>query len=122
MVKTLKDFVDEARSRVREIPPADLKARIDRAEEMLILDVREESEVAEGKIPGAVCIPRGVLERDAPEALPDRQRRIVCYCRGGQRSVLACDTLREMGYTDVMSMAGGWREWTALGLPVEKTQ
>jgi rhodanese-related sulfurtransferase len=119
-MKTLKDFVDEVRGRVKEIPPADLKARLDRGEELVVLDVREESEVAQGKIPGAVCVPRGVLERDVLQALPDQNRKIVCYCRGGQRSMLACDTLQKMGYNDVISMAGGWREWTALDFPVEK--
>jgi sulfur-carrier protein adenylyltransferase/sulfurtransferase len=118
--KTLKDFVDEVRGHVREVPPADVKARIDRGEEQVILDVREESETAEGVIPGAVRVPRGVLERDVLEKIPDQRRRIICYCRGGQRSMLACDTLQKMGYGDVMSMAGGWREWTALDYPVEK--
>lgn len=118
--KTLKDFVEEARFSVREIPPADLKARLDRREEMILLDVREESEVAAGKIPGAVCVPRGVLERDVLQAIPDQKIRILCYCRGGQRSILACRTLQEMGYADVMSMAGGFREWLALDYPVEK--
>jgi rhodanese-related sulfurtransferase len=117
---TFKDLVEEARLRVREIPPADLKARLDRNEELLVLDVREESETAGGRIPGASCVPRGVLERDILQLVPDQSRRLVVYCRGGNRSVLACDTLQRMGYTCALSMAGGFREWEALDYPVEK--
>jgi rhodanese-related sulfurtransferase len=121
MAKSLKDFVNEARAQVKEITPeegARLLAQPDR-EGWTFLDVREPDEFAAGHVPGARSQPRGFLEvkadlehpkRDA--WLAQRDRPLVLYCGGGQRSVLAARTLQEMGFSRVVSMAEGWTGWT----------
>jgi rhodanese-related sulfurtransferase len=81
--------------------------------------VREESEWARGHLPGAVHVGKGVIERDVETAFPDPDTPLVLYCGGGYRSALAADALREMGYTHVESMDGGYRAWTTAGFPVE---
>jgi rhodanese-related sulfurtransferase len=86
----------------------------------VLVDVREESEFAAGHIPGAVHIGKGVIERDIEAKVPDPHTPLVLYCGGGFRSALAADALQKMGYTNVISMDGGWRAWTEKGLPVEK--
>jgi len=83
------------------------------------VDVREESEYARGHLPGAIHIGKGVIERDIESRIPDAAAEIVVYCGGGYRSALAADALQKMGYTNVRSMDGGWRGWTAAGLPTE---
>ncbi len=84
-----------------------------------LVDVREDTEWAAGHVAGAVHIGKGVIERDIEDRIPDKNAEIVLYCGGGFRSVLAADALQKMGYTNVASMAGGWREWKAAGAPVE---
>ena len=86
---------------------------------MVIIDVREDSEWAKGHIPGAVHLGRGVIERDIEDLYPDKGTRLVLYCGGGYRSALAAESLQKMGYRQVLSMAGGWREWNEKGLPTE---
>ncbi|HVN87384.1 MAG TPA: rhodanese-like domain-containing protein [Candidatus Binatia bacterium] len=112
-------LVDEARRRVRELRVADVKAMMDRGERFQLIDVREESEWANGHLPGACHLSKGIIERDIEIAIPDLNVPIVLYCGGGYRSALAADNLRTMGYTNVASMDGGWREWTAAGLPTK---
>lgn len=109
------DLVNEARSRVRECSVQDVKARLDAGETFCLIDVREESEYARGRLPGAVHLSKGVIERDIEAAVPDPATPLVLYCGGGYRSALAADALTRMGYTDVMSMDGGWRGWTEAG-------
>jgi rhodanese-related sulfurtransferase len=114
MAKTFQQMVAEAKTRIREVS----------ADEALALpatfvDVREESDWAKGHLPGAVHLSRGVLEARADQALPDKDAPVVLYCGGGSRSALAADALREMGYTDVRSLAGGFRAWAAAGHPTE---
>lgn len=82
---------------------------------LILIDVREDSEWAQGHAQGAIHIGRGVLERDIERAIPDRDAAIVLYCGGGYRSALAADSLQKMGYSNVFSMAGGWRDWCAAG-------
>jgi rhodanese-related sulfurtransferase len=84
------------------------------------VDVREESEFAAGHLPGAVHIGKGVIERDIEAKVPDPATPLVLYCGGGFRSALAADALQKMGYTNVLSMDGGWRDWTAAGYATEK--
>ena len=110
----------EAKARVRECTVADVKARQDAGEAFLLVDVREESEYAAGHIPGAAHIGKGVIERDIETKVPDPATPLVLYCGGGFRSALAADVLQRMGYTNVLSMDGGWRDWTGRGLPVER--
>jgi len=112
-------LVDEARRRVHEVSVADVKAMLDRGERFHLLDVREESEWANGHLPRAQHLSKGIIERDIEQLIPDAAAPIVLYCGGGFRSALAADNLRAMGYRNVSSMDGGWREWTAAALPIE---
>ena len=113
-------LVEETKPRVREVTVADVKAMLDRGARMQLIDVREESEWARGHLPGARHLSKGIIERDIETAVPDRAAPLVLYCGGGFRSALAADNLQKMGYTDVVSMDGGWREWTEKELPVAK--
>jgi sulfur-carrier protein adenylyltransferase/sulfurtransferase len=118
MMKTGTELLDEARGRVREISVAELRALQDDGGEVVILDVRDQPEVNLGKIPGALHISRGNLESRV-EALVGRDARVVTYCATGTRSVFAADTLSQMGYADVASLAGGFREWAETGGDIE---
>ena len=113
-------LVNDAKSRIRETNVSEVKQRLDRGERFHLIDVREESEWARGRLPGAVHLGKGVIERDVEEKFPDPGTELVLYCGGGFRSALAADNLQRMGYTNVKSMDGGWRGWTEAGLPVEK--
>jgi rhodanese-related sulfurtransferase len=113
-------LVTDAKSRVKECTIADMRAKQAAGEKFVLVDVREESEFAAGHIPGAVHIGKGVIERDIEAKIPDSATPLVLYCGGGFRSALAADALQKMGYTNVISMDGGWRAWTEQGLPVEK--
>jgi rhodanese-related sulfurtransferase len=108
-------LVNEARGQIRECTVADVKARLDRDEPLQLIDVREDSEWAAGRIPGARHIGRGVLERDVEALIPDPDTDIVLYCGGGYRSALAALNLQKMGYRRVVSMDGGIRGWREAG-------
>jgi rhodanese-related sulfurtransferase len=110
-------LVNEARKQIRECTVADVKARMDRGESFQLIDVREESEYAAGRIPGARHIGRGVLERDVETLIPDPDADLVLYCGGGYRSALATANLQKMGYRRVVSMDGGIRGWRQAGYP-----
>ena len=112
--------VDDARARVRECTVGDVKVRLDRGERFHFVDVREDDEFAQDHAAGAVHLGKGVIERDIETAIPNRQEPIVLYCGGGYRSVLAADSLRQMGYTNVISMDGGIKAWRDAGYPIEK--
>jgi rhodanese-related sulfurtransferase len=112
-------LVDEARPRVKEISIAGYGERLMRCEQHVLIDVRENHEWAAGRLPGALHLGRGIIERDIESYFADRSTPIVCYCGGGYRSVLVCDSLQRMGYTNTVSLAGGFRGWQAAGLPVE---
>ena len=113
-------LVQDAKSRVRETNVADVKARLDRKDPIVLIDVREDHEWIDGRIPGAIHLGRGILERDAEEKLPDKDAELVLYCGGGFRSALAADNLQKMGFTRVLSMDGGIRSWREAGLPTVK--
>ena len=113
-------LVGEAKTRVKESNVADVKRRIDGGEKFLLVDVREDNEWVNGHVPGAVHMGRGVIERDIEGRVPDTSTKIVLYCGGGFRSALVADNLQKMGYSNVESMDGGWRGWTAAGLPTVK--
>ena len=112
--------VDDARARVRECTVSDVKARLERGEQFHFVDVREDDEFGQDHAAGAIHIGKGVIERDIETAIPNKQAPIVLYCGGGYRSVLAADSLRQMGYSDVISMDGGIKAWRAAGYPMEK--
>jgi rhodanese-related sulfurtransferase len=113
-------LVNDAKSRIRETNVAQVKSRLDRGEKPLLVDVREESEFAAGHIPGAVHLSKGIIERDIETRVPDTDKEIILYCGGGFRSALVADNLQKMGYTNVISMDGGWRVWTESGGAVER--
>lgn len=111
-MKSGTDLYTEAKSRIREVSPKDVKAMRDRGEQFTLLDVRDQNEVNLGKVPGAVHISRGTLEGKVESAIP-RDANVVIYCAGGNRSALAAVTMQEMGYTNVSSMSGGFRDWSS---------
>lgn len=113
-------IVDDARKRIRETNSDEVKAKLDRGEKFLLVDVREESEFAKDHLPGAVHLGKGVIERDIEQRVPDLNTPMVLYCGGGFRSALAADNLQKMGYTDVLSMDGGVRVWRERGFPLTK--
>ena len=94
--------------------------RMDRGEKFLLLDVREDNEWANGHLPGAAHMGRGIIERDIEAKVPETATKMILYCGGGFRSALVADNLQKMGYTNVSSMDGGWRGWTEAGLPTAK--
>ncbi len=124
---TATRLLEMARRTVGELTAPEAKARLDRGEFDLVLDVREPEEWQKGHLPKAMHAPRGMLEwyADAttkygrPEITGRREGRILVACASGGRSLLAAETLRRMGYRDVTSLAGGFAEWSKLGLPVE---
>jgi len=113
-------LVDAVRINIRECTVNDIGKRTAAKEQFLLFDVREESEFAQGHIPGAKSLGKGIIERDIESVVPDQDREIVLYCGGGFRSALAADNLQKMGYTNVISMDGGFRGWKEANLPIEK--
>ncbi|MBV9923602.1 MAG: sulfurtransferase [Acidobacteria bacterium] len=110
-------LVDDARSRVREVAVEQALERVRNGARLI--DVREDNEWQRGHAAGAEHIGRGVIERDIETAVPDHDAELILYCGGGYRSALACDNLQRMGYTNVHSLAGGWKAWQDSGAPVE---
>ena len=84
------------------------------------MDVREDNEWAAGHAAGAVHLGKGIIERDIEAKVPGKDTKLVLYCGGGFRSALAADNLQKMGYTNAISLDGGWKAWQQAGLPVEK--
>ncbi len=113
-------IVNDAKTRVKEADFRDIKKRMEAGEKMILVDTREDSEWARGHIPNAVHLGKGVIERDVEKTFPDKKTLLVLYCGGGFRSALAADNLQKMGYTNVISMDGGWRGWTEAGFPMAK--
>ena len=113
-------LVADAKARIREVTVADVQADWAAGADLALIDTREESEWNAGRARGAVHLGKGVIERDIERAVPDPEARIVLYCGGGYRSALAADALQKMGYRNVFSLAGGWRAWTAAGMPVDR--
>jgi rhodanese-related sulfurtransferase len=113
-------LVQDAKSRVKETNVADVKRRMDAGEKFVLVDTREDNEWANGHLPGAVHLSKGIIERDIERAVPDSGAKVILYCGGGFRSALAADNLQKMGYTNVESMDGGWKGWNEAGLPTAK--
>ena len=112
-------IVNDAKSRVPECTVEEVAKKCERGESFHLVDVREESEWARGHLPGAIYLGKGVIERDIEGAIPELAAEIVLYCGGGYRSALAADNLQKMGYTNAISMDGGYREWSEAGRPIE---
>jgi len=113
-------LVDDAKSRVRQIDIAGYKKMVEAGEPHLLVDTREESEWANGRVAGAVHMSKGIIERDIETKVPDKAAVLVLYCGGGFRSALVADNLRKMGYGNAISLDGGWRALKESGLPLEK--
>lgn len=113
-------IVEDAKKRIRETTIDDVKAKIDRGEKFILVDVREESEFAADHLPGALHLGKGVIERDVETRVPDKNVPMVLYCGGGFRSALAADNLQKMGYKNVLSMDGGIRGWREKGFKLTK--
>jgi rhodanese-related sulfurtransferase len=110
-------IVEDARTRVREVDVAGALGRV--KEGARLIDVREDNEWERGHARGAEHLGRGVIERDIEREVPEHDAELVLYCGGGYRSALAADNLQRMGYTNVYSLAGGWKAWQEAGAPVE---
>ncbi len=106
-----KQLVDAAKQEIQEITASDLKRMQQSGESFTLVDVREREEQSRGMIPGAVPIPRGVVERDIEQATTNKAQPLVIYCAGGARSALAAVNLKRMGFQHVMSLAGGYGAW-----------
>jgi rhodanese-related sulfurtransferase len=113
-------LVQEAKKNVKETNVADVKRRKDAGEKFVLVDVREDNEWANGHVPGAVHLGKGIIERDIEQRVPDTSAKLILYCGGGFRSALAAENLQKMGYTNVESMDGGWKGWVEAGLPTVK--
>ena len=104
-------LVDDAKSRIREVTVAETQARLKQNPEAKLIDVREDHEFAAAHAAGATHLGKGIIERDIETQVPDKSAELILYCGGGYRSALVADVLQKMGYTNVWSMAGGWRAW-----------
>jgi rhodanese-related sulfurtransferase len=113
-----KTLAEDAKSRVREVSASEAKQEQEAG--AVLIDVRESDEFARGHAAGAVPLSRGFLELKIEELAPDAATPIICYCGGGSRSALSADSLQKMGYTNVASMAGGFRSWVMEGMPIDK--
>jgi rhodanese-related sulfurtransferase len=111
-------IVNDAKKRVRETTVDEIKRRQDRGDRFTLVDVREESEYAKDHLPGAIHLGKGIIERDIEAKVPDASSEVVLYCGGGFRSALAADNLQKMGYSNVVSMDGGIREWREKKYPL----
>ena len=112
--------VNDAKSRVRQIDIKEYRRMRQAQEQFLLVDVREDDEWKAGHAAGAMHLGKGIIERDIESAVPQKDACLVLYCGGGFRSALAADVLQKMGYTQAISLDGGWRAYTDAGLPVER--
>jgi rhodanese-related sulfurtransferase len=114
-------IVNDAKSRIKEVTVAETRERLAANRNGLLIDVREDHEWEAAHAAGAIHLGKGIIERDIEVAAPDKSTELVLYCGGGYRSALAADVLQDMGYTNVHSMAGGWKAWQESGAPVENS-
>jgi sulfur-carrier protein adenylyltransferase/sulfurtransferase len=117
-----RDLLQQVKSEIEEVDAAQARDLVESDEPPLLLDVREEDEWNEGHIPGAIHVPRGFLESRIENAAPDQSRPVVVYCAGGARSAFAAKTLEELGYENVVSLAGGYTDWKRNGYPTQLPQ
>ena len=111
--------VNDAKSRIRELTVAETQQRLDQNADAKLIDVREDNEWEAAHAAGATHLGKGIIERDIETTIPDKTTELILYCGGGYRSALAADALQRMGYTNVYSMAGGWKAWKESGGQVE---
>ena len=111
------EIVNNAKRRVREVSVAETIERMNHSAQLI--DVREDNEFNSAHAEGARHMGRGIIDRDIVQTFPDKDTELILYCGGGYRSALAADMIQKMGYTNVLSMAGGWAAWQESGAPVE---
>lgn len=111
--------VNDAKTRIREVDVDGTRARLEQNPEARLVDVREDNEWSAAHAEGAIHLGKGIIERDIEITVRDKSTELILYCGGGYRSALAADVLQNMGYTNVYSMAGGWKAWKESGGPVE---
>jgi rhodanese-related sulfurtransferase len=109
-------LVNQAKAEINEISITELQQH---NQPFVLLDIREDHEWAKGHLPEAMHLGKGIIERDIEQTVPDKKQKIVLYCGGGYRSALSAQTLKNMGYQQVFSLAGGYRQWTEQGFTVE---
>jgi rhodanese-related sulfurtransferase len=112
-------IVNDAKSRVKQTDIEGYKKMVADGQPHVLIDTREESEWNAGHVAGALFLSKGVIERDIETKVPEKDTRLVLYCGGGFRSALAADNLQKMGYTDVISLDGGWRALKDSSIPLE---
>ncbi len=110
-------LVNDSKSRIREVTVAETHQRMSANPNARLIDVREDKEWQAAHAAGAEHLGKGIIERDIEEKVPDKSTELILYCGGGYRSALAADVLQNMGYSDVYSMAGGWKAWKESGAP-----
>jgi rhodanese-related sulfurtransferase len=115
-------LVNDAKGRIREVTVAETRERMKENDDVLLIDVREDSEWQAAHAAGAQHLGKGIIERDIEAEVPDKATEIILYCGGGFRSALAADVLQQMGYSNVYSMAGGWKAWQESGGPVDEEE
>ena len=113
------ELLQQVRAEIEEVDAARAHELLAADERPLLVDIREQDEWVEGRIPGAVHVPRGFLESRIEAAAPDHSAPVVLYCAGGHRSAFAAKTLQELGYENVVSLAGGYTDWKRSGFPTE---
>jgi rhodanese-related sulfurtransferase len=113
-------LVNDAKSRVKEIDIERYKEMVASGAPHTLVDIREDSEWAAGRVAGAVHLGKGIIERDIEQTVPDKNTTLVLYCGGGFRSALSADALQKMGYTNAISLDGGWRALQTSGLAIER--
>lgn len=113
-------LVAESKKRIKEITAQELNARLKLNEPLVLIDVREDSELSTGVIPGAIHLSKGIIERDIEHTIPDMNAPIIVYCSGGYRCALVADALQQMGYTQVYSLMNGLKDWQDSGFSMQK--
>ncbi len=112
-------LVNDSKSRIREVTVAETQQRLSANPKAKLIDVREDNEWQDGRAAGSIHLGKGIIERDIEEKVADKSTELILYCGGGYRSALAADVLQHMGYTNVFSMAGGWKAWKDSGAEIE---
>ena len=113
-------LVNDAKSRIKEVTVAETQSRLEQNTGAKLIDVREDNEWEAAHAAGATHLGKGIIERDIETTVPDKDTELILYCGGGYRSALVADVLQKMGYTNVYSMAGGWKAWKESGADIEK--
>jgi rhodanese-related sulfurtransferase len=112
--------VNDAKTRIREVSVDQTRERMKASSDVRLIDVREDNEWEAAHAAGAEHLGKGIIERDIETTVPDKNTEVILYCGGGFRSALAADVLQQMGYTNVYSMAGGWKAWKDSGAPIDE--